>query len=91
MTQAREIAAMVSNMLNTYGSNNSKEFIYNILTDHPALQQRFMSDIVMRFIRDMANKKSECIDDRNRTSYEICKILYKTIQEEKLDYDLPMI
>ena len=91
MENSQGIAGMVSSMLNSFSNKNAKEFVASILNDHPTLQQRFMSEIVIRFIRDVARKDSSCFDDRNEMTYHACCKLLETLKNENIENGLPMI
>mgnify|MGYP004700826199 CR=1 FL=1 len=83
-----EIAKKLSNKLNSFGSQQGKEFVAIFLKEHPTLQQRFMSEIVVRFIVEAV----KCpYDDRNAKTHYICSKLLETLKQENAENGLPMI
>jgi len=91
MEKPQKIAEMMSVMLNNFSNKNAKEFVAAILNDHPTLQQRFMSEIVIRFIRDVARKDSSCFDERNEMTQHTCCKLLAVLKNENIENGLPMI
>lgn len=91
MKEPREIAFEVSDMLNSFGDKNSKEFVSVILNDHPTLQQRFMSEIVIRFIYEISKKREACFDGRNKMTYDVCRQLVEMLKQSGVENGLPTI
>ena len=86
----KKISEEVLQMLNSFENVQSEKFIKFILEAHPTLQQRFMSEIVIRFIREFSGKKFG-IDGRNDMTKEICDKIFSLLRDEGKDQGLPMI
>ena len=85
-----QIAKELMRSLNCLSGNSARKFINQILIDHPTLQQKFMSDVVIGFIRTVV-LTDHYVDGRNEEMKRICEKLYEVLKNENKDVGLPFI
>ena len=91
MSKQAELADQLLNSLNTFSGHAAREFINQILVSgHPTLQQKFMSDVVIGFIRTVV-LTDHYVDGRNEEMKRICQKLYEVLKSEGRDIGLPFI
>ena len=80
-------ATAVERFINNFGSGEaSKAFVGSMLTMHRTLNQKFTGEIILPFIREMAQRyESQRFDLRNEAACKVCRVMWDAI---KAEYDL---
>lgn len=84
---AETAAVAVERFINNFGSGEaSKAFVESMLTMHRTLNQKFTGEIILPFIRAMAQKyDAQRFDLRNEAACKVCRLMWDAI---KAEYDL---
>ena len=77
----RELAGIIGLAMNTF-TFDSKGFVEDMCTEHRTIQQSFLREVVMPYIRALS--KSTYWDDRNESTVTLAKaIMERTTDEER--------
>lgn len=81
---AETAATAVERFINNFGSGEaSEEFVNKMCGMHRTLQQKFMSEVVLQFIRKMAMRyTAQNYDLRNEAACKMCRVMYDAIKAE---------
>ena len=73
----------VERLVNGGGDEYRKTFVGRLCSMHRTLQQRFIGEVVIPIIRNMANKiVTGDTDPRNEYACKVCKAMLKGLAEE---------
>ena len=87
----------VEDMINVFGAREAcKRFTEHMLCMHRTLNQKFTGDIIIPFIKEMAERyKAENYDGRNQDACKCCSIMWDALVKEmpgfKYGGGLPMV
>lgn len=84
-----KFAKEVERSLNVFGFDN-KQFAETLGTFHKTLEQNF-TRLMVECIRYLAKDNNRFIDQRNKGSHEVAKILNQALEEHKYEICLPFI
>ena len=77
----KDLAEIISFSLNSFGFN-SKAFVETMLREHKTLQQSFMREIIMPYLKALSETTN--YDDRNEASVNLAKaIMQRTTEDER--------
>lgn len=86
LTESREYKAAMEleRALNNF-SFDPERFAQSVFYMHRTLQQNFFRTVKASILA-MAEKESNCIDDRNEASHEMCQMLAPILQDIRLPF-----
>ena len=96
---AETAATAMERTINCFGSDeNTKYIVEHFLTMHRTLNQKFTGEIILPFIRAMAQKyDAHRFDLRNESACKVCRVMWDAIkaeyeiQDDAADFRLPII
>lgn len=96
---AETAATAMERTLNSFGSDeNTKYIVEKMLTMHRTLNQKFTGEIILPFIRAMAQKyDAHRFDLRNEAACKVCRVMWDAIkaeyeiEDDAADFRLPVI
>lgn len=88
--EMEKIASELMDKMNSFGANG-KPFVEQVLSEHKTLQQTFMSEIIIKFIKTVATAPNWRFDGRNEAMRNICQKLYAVLEEQYCQDGLPLI
>lgn len=89
-------ADAVESVVNGGGAENRRTLVSRLGSMHRTLQQRFIGDIVIPLVRNMAERTENEYDARNEYACRVCKAMMKGLKAEfpyiaNGDCQLPLI
>ena len=96
---AETAATAIERTINSFGSDeNTKYIVEHLLTMHRTLNQKFTGEIILPFIRAMAQKyDAHRFDLRNEAACKVCRVMWDAIkaayeiEDDSADFRLPVI
>ena len=96
---AETAATAMERTINLFGSDeNMKYIVEHFLTMHRTLNQKFTGEIIIPFVKAMAQKyDAHRYDLRNEAACKVCRVMWDAIkaeygiQDDATDFNLPMI
>lgn len=79
-----EVAKQIERMVNCFGTNDEvTTLVDELVLLHRTLNQSFVSQFILPFVRTMAgNYNEKYFDDRNKMACRICNVMWEAVKNE---------